>query len=51
MEHESLKVNNDVSGIIAGRLQVGRANEQALQGQLKAVFAEMATGMIKSYTL
>ena len=40
-----LQINDDVAGILNGHLQTFRANEQALQGQLKAAFADMATAI------
>ena len=45
LEHEMLQINDDVAGILDGHLQTFRANERALQGQLKATFADMATAI------
>ena len=45
LEHEMLQTNDDVSSILEGHLQAFRANEQALQGQLKAAFADMTTAV------
>ena len=40
-----LQINDDVAGILDGHLQTFRVSEQALQGQLKAAFADMATAI------
>ena len=45
MEHEMLQVNDDLSGILDGHVQTLRANVVALQGQLKAAFADTVTAV------
>ena len=45
LEHEMLQVNDDVAGILDGHVQSVRANELALQAQLKSAFEDMGVAI------
>ena len=45
LEHELLQVNDEVAGILEGHVQSVRANEMALQAQLKSAFEDMGVAI------